>query len=821
MKTNSSISSLSLILILAISMIMAFAQPTLAQVGITQPDKTVGYISVAPLLVGVGQEATVNLWVFPMPTNYAYQPYYKGFDGVTVTFTKPDGTKDTFKPVDGTGQYAPGQTQSLGAIYFYYAPDMAGDWSVSFTMPAQNLTDSTGTVLYQACTSDTAHFTVQTEPVLAGLLNGYPWSPLPNDNAYWSYPINSNNREWSQISGEWLGGGYGTYINGPTTRLWQPYGSGPNTAHIVWKQPLSAGGIIGGDYGSLSYASALGGFSSVPIMQGKVFTNIPNENKFACIDLATGKILYTMDGQINVGLHLPGNPWAQAILDPSVKLESSYGSTPTAYLFGTTGGLFSVGGSWNFYDPFTGTLKFSIANVSSGAGFFAGYKFVDGTNLAYGTTYTDVYAWNMSKAVISSFFGTVVNSWPTGIEWTRPLPTSLTGVPPSLFGVSTDASTIVISTYNQYWGYSAKDGTSLWNLTLTYPVNTNEEICLYGVDDFIVFDPTETTFKCYSMLTGRLLWTSPSFKSSPWATTWTVYNSETNDYDNLYLMFPDGTMTALSLSTGKELWRSEPFPSTEYPNNAVPYVIGMVMVGGNIYGYAGYSTGYQINPIPRHAMLVCVNATTGNITWTLNGGVFPVSAAHGYVIGSGINDGNLYCVGKGKTQTTVTAPLTGVPVNSEVVIQGTVMDMSPASPNTPAVSDEDMSEWMDCIHMQNATLLNNPPKPKGVTVRLAAVDPNNNVIDIGTVTSDSSGLFGKIWQPEVPGKYTIYATFDGSGSYWGSYAATTIGAVEAAASVTPQPVQAAPDYTPLLYALLVVGIVAILLILFGLFRKRQ
>ena len=89
------------------------------------------------------------------------------------------------------------------------------------------------------------------------------------------------------------------------------------------------------------------------------------------------------------------------------------------------------------------------------------------------------------------------------------------------------------------------------------------------------------------------------------------------------------------------------------------------------------------------------------------------------------------------------------------------------------------------------------------------------------MTSDSSGLFSTLWAPEVPGKYTVYATFDGSGSYWGSYASTTIGAVEAAASATPQPVQAAPDYTPLLYALLVVGIIAILLILFGLFRKRQ
>ena len=85
-------------------------------------------------------------------------PYYDGYCGVTVTFVRPDGTKDTFMPTDGTGIYDPGQTQSLGAIYFFYKPNMAGNWSVSFTMPDQNLTDSTGTVLMQGCTSNTVYF---------------------------------------------------------------------------------------------------------------------------------------------------------------------------------------------------------------------------------------------------------------------------------------------------------------------------------------------------------------------------------------------------------------------------------------------------------------------------------------------------------------------------------------------------------------------------------------------------------------------------------------------------------------------------------------
>src|SRR4030067_3271628 len=119
--------SISLILMLAMTLMMAFVQPTSGQAGVPQPEKTVGYASVAPTLIGVGQTLTCNLWVMPMPVTYAYQPYYGGYRGVTVTFVKPNGTKDTFMPVDGTGQYVAGQTQALGALYFFYKPDMAGD----------------------------------------------------------------------------------------------------------------------------------------------------------------------------------------------------------------------------------------------------------------------------------------------------------------------------------------------------------------------------------------------------------------------------------------------------------------------------------------------------------------------------------------------------------------------------------------------------------------------------------------------------------------------------------------------------------------------
>jgi hypothetical protein len=107
-RNKNAVFSLSLILMLSMTIIIAFAQPSLAQVSVPQPEKTTGYTSVAPTLIGVGQEATVNLWVFPLPTNYLYNPIFSGFNGVTVTFIKPDGSKDSFKPVDGTGQFVAG-----------------------------------------------------------------------------------------------------------------------------------------------------------------------------------------------------------------------------------------------------------------------------------------------------------------------------------------------------------------------------------------------------------------------------------------------------------------------------------------------------------------------------------------------------------------------------------------------------------------------------------------------------------------------------------------------------------------------------------------
>jgi hypothetical protein len=103
----------------------------------------------------------------------------------------------------------------------------------------------------------------------------------------------------------------------------------------------------------------------------------------------------------------------------------------------------------------------------------------------------------------------------------------------------------------------------------------------------------------------------------------------------------------------------------------------------------------------------------------------------------------------------------------------------------PAISDANMSVWMDYLHMQNSTLLSAPPNCNGVPVTLTAVDPNGNTITIGTTTSDDKGNYGLQWTATTSGVYHIYATFAGSDSYYTSSASTYATVASTSATVAP------------------------------------
>lgn len=58
------------------------------------------------------------------------------------------------------------------------------------------------------------------------------------------------------------------------------------------------------------------------------------------------------------------------------------------------------------------------------------------------------------------------------------------------------------------------------------------------------------------------------------------------------------------------------------------------------------------------------------------------------------------------------------------------------------------------------------------SVNLTVIDPSDNCYQIGTVTSEPSGVYAIEFTPPDGGLYKIIATFQGSDSYWPSYAET-------------------------------------------------
>ena len=100
-----------------------------------------------------------------------------------------------------------------------------------------------------------------------------------------------------------------------------------------------------------------------------------------------------------------------------------------------------------------------------------------------------------------------------------------------------------------------------------------------------------------------------------------------------------------------------------------------------------------------------------------------------------------------------------------------------------------------------------PTNTTGVDVTLKVIDPNGNTYDIGTATSDSNGMYSLMWMPEVPGKYTIVATFAGTKGYWPSYAQTALGVLESP-ETTPGPTATTASVSDMYFIPAVIGIIA-------------
>ena len=810
LKNKNMIFASALILIMALGAIAAPLLSTVkAQTLSTIPTEL--FMSAAPNPIGVGQTITATVWLSLEPIEYSATGYY-GWN-FTVNVITPSGSNTTLGPFES----AP-----TGGYFTTYKPTVAGNYTFQAYFPLTIITIppgtstyayeylSPGTYTFPAAESSAITVNVQSKPIQA-----WPETPLPT--SYWQNPIFAENQNWYVIAGNWLISPAYTTNTAPSNPAL--YTSAPNTAHILWTKPLAFGGISGGQYSSgntpvgsttpyttsdfgVNYYSGLlyQEYFSPIIISGYLYyeifplsTGLPGVD---CINLRTGALVWSNS-------NMP-----QAVFGQVLTFQSGDQSGSLAYLWASTAA------GWQLYDAFTGTLLTTFINIPTEPSAFGPSPVplieqqvspLYGPNgeilvYAYDSTNNWLAMWNSTLAVLgpATEFGaeqytpefSPETNWAQGIQWNVTIP-YVPGNPILGFGDYADGVLVAegfsnADTTNPIFedvGYSVKTGAQLWQVNRTNdfwgaggPGNPGlisetsaNPVFAYG-DGYYAFLVRETLeYHIINIETGvQVAVTEP-------LNTYT--NSDYSYYDwgpqisygMLITTGYSGDVVAFNVTNGQHLWTFEQINSgLQTPYGTWPTFGSSISADGKIYlGFTQHSPG---TPLFRGYNLYCLNATTGDEIWQLPG-LFPTSSlaiADGELVGYAGYDNQIYAFGTGLSATTVSAEQNVRPLGSEFQIQGTVTDQSPGqtclgipAAGTPAIADAYMDQWMSYLYQQQPE----PMNATGVPVTLTALDPNGNIENLGTTTSNINGNYAIDWTPPVPGLYTITATFSGTNSY--------------------------------------------------------
>ena len=493
--------------------------------------------------------------------------------------------------------------------------------------------------------------------------------------------------------------------------------------------------------------------------------------------------------------------------------------------------------SWHAFDSYTGDWVYALEDVPSGTLVY-GPK---GELLIYTVNQRNNYMtlWNSTNIpalYASSQFGTMgwgqwqpmgktVNAkGPTVVSPTTPfglngyqlnvsIPANLPGsvreivVQDKVIGVSTSLTEVTTWALNLERG---KEGELLFTKTWQAPTTwtTGNLTISFGTissaDGLFTLRSKEDRLRYgFSTDTGDFLWVTEPLTQLDHLMGGFPGESGAIAYGIFYSGTVSGVLKAFDAQTGDILWTYEaydPLNQILWSNNwPVEYLF---ITDGKIY--ITHTEHSPVDPKPRGAPFICLNATSGEVIWRINGAFRGTVWGGKAVIGDSIiatmdtYDQRIYAIGKGPSATTAEVTLDAVPVGKGCTIRGRVTDESPGTkspeialrfPNgVPAVSEESMSDWMLYVYKQFELPMQAVPSV-GVPVKIQIVDPNGVYAWVGTATTDATGAFGYSFVPTMKGLYSIIATFDGSNSYYSSYATTYL-----TADPAPAPYPTYPGY---------------------------
>jgi len=801
------------------------------------------FVDAIPKTAGIGQPVLINWGLLNFARNVN-----DGFN-VTLQITHPNGK------VENTTA----KTWSTGSVGRKMSFMETGNYTLQALYDGEYYSYTTGTGANTATVyryMKPAKSETVTLEIVENWKPGYPGHTLSTE--YWTRPVDSQLREWYSIMGSWLYS-RGDYNNPKNA----PYNNAPESAHILWSMDIGDvhGGLAGGDSGTSPYQAGdayEGRFYGAVIVAGVLYYNrefwtsgsstVPYQSQMVvAVDLHTGKTLWERNFE---GMGNSRIAFAQILTFVS---ENNRGSW--AYLWiGTSGNMWAI-------EPKTGELRYNMTNVPTGTIYYG----PNGELLKYqitgsATTGYRLLQWNSTYVVDA--VGTGMDAWGarTHTRATNGDVRSFNAangydINVSISGLTESAGSIVAAFPEDRLILSTTPNANGFYLT---GISLNEENTgqlLFNRREFKApaewesFDFSMATYQTgwisnafsqedlvgvfwaresrknygFSLETGRLLWET---ETRIYADAWAAREGIISD-GKFITSSVGGIVYCYNVQNGELLWTYEATDkySESYHGENWWTIVCFVSDGKAYFGHFVHSPTI---PLSRGAPFFALDITDGSVVWEIDGAFRQSQWGNRAIIGDSIMvtqdyyDHKLYAVGKGPSEMTVSMSNAIVTEGTPVLVSGTVMDISPGtqsddaklrfSKGVPAVSDESMSNWMLHVYKQ----FEKPLDVTGVEVVVFA-QQDGYVIDIGRTISDANGRFSIPWTPPVgaTGEWDVYVYFDGSASYYGSYAKT-----EAAVFAAPEIV--VPKTTPYEWYIVGMGIAIIVTVLLvGVWIKKK